>query len=52
MKVLSVLFLSAGVAFAAEPDGTTNGVAVVDSLSQTNNAEVAEAVEAMVVKEN
>lgn len=46
------MFLSAGVAFAAEPDGATNGVVVVDSLTQTNNAEVVEAVEAMVVKEN
>ena len=40
------------MAFSAEPDGATNGVAVVDSLSQTNNAEVAEAVEAMVVEKD
>ena len=44
MKILSVLFLSVGAAFAEEP--------VVDSLAQTNNAEVAEAVESMVVEEN
>ena len=52
MKILSILFLSVGVVMAAEPVTTTNEVVVVDSLTQTNNAEVAEAVEAMVVEED
>lgn len=51
VKTLFVLFLSTGMAFAMEPAATTNNVAVVDSLTQTNNAEVAEAMEAMAVAE-
>ncbi len=47
MKILSVLFLSAGVAFAEDPTATTNDVEVVDSLKATNDVEAAEAVEAM-----
>ncbi len=48
MKVLAIIFLSTSLAFAA----ATNGVVVVDSLTQTNNAEVVEAVESMVVEED
>lgn len=44
MTILALLLLSAGAAFAAEP--------IVDSLAQTNNAEVAMAVEAMEVEKD
>ncbi|MEN7973504.1 MAG: DUF481 domain-containing protein [Verrucomicrobiota bacterium] len=48
MRIIFVLLLGAGVAFAAE---TTNKVEVVDSLKATNDVKVAEAVEAMAVTE-
>lgn len=50
MKCFLILLLSAGMALAEESIQTTNEVVVVDSLSQTNNVEVAEAVASMVVE--
>ncbi len=50
IKILSILFLGAGLTFAEEPVATTNEVEVVDSLKATNDVEVAEAVEAMAVE--
>ncbi len=51
MRGWLAFLLIAGTAWAEEPVAPTNEVVVLDSLSQTNNAEVAKAVKAMVVDE-
>ena len=49
---LSILLLAAGAALAEEPEGGTNKVVVIESLSQTNDTKVAAAVKAMSVEKD
>ncbi len=51
MRILSVLFLSATVAFSVETAESTNDVKIVNSLEATNDVKVAKAVKAMAVVE-